>query len=125
MSLVVKPQGKWGMHVQQAAPEDAAAVIMFFQRLYSETDFMLFEPGEAVPSENEQAQRIEHATKTESGAMFLFETDNQIIGACFGTRGIAKRTCHSLHVVGVLRAWVGRGIGNKKNGDVGNTLFLL
>lgn len=113
------------MQVREATPEDAAAVIAFFQRLYSETSFMLFEPGEAVPSENEQAQRIEHATKTESGTMFLFETDNQIIGACFGTRGMAKRTCHLLHVVGVLRAWVGRGIGNKKTGDMGNTLFVL
>ena len=100
------------MHIREATIEDAAAVIAFFQKLYSETNFMLFEPGEAVPSENEQTQQIERATRTESGAMYLCETEHQIIGACFGTQGFAKRTRHSLHiVVGVLQAWVGQGVG--------------
>ena len=44
--------------------------------------------------------------------MFVCETDGQLIGAVFGTRGVARRTRHSLYVViGVLQAWIGRGVG--------------
>jgi len=51
-------------------------------------------------------------SRSDSGAMFVCETDNELIGVVFGNRGIARRTRHSLYVViGVLQAWVGQGVG--------------
>lgn len=88
------------MHIRTATIEDAAAVVAFFQKLYAETRFMLFEPGEAVPTVSEQAQRIQRGIETTSGTMLLCEADNQLIGVCYGTRGIAKRTRHSLYIEG-------------------------
>jgi len=100
------------MHIRTATIEDAAAVVAFFQQLYAESHFMLFEPGEAVPTISEQAQRIQRGIETTSGTMLLCEADNQLIGVCYGTRGIAKRTRHSLYIVlGVLQAWSGQGVG--------------
>ena len=99
-------------HVREALCSDSARLIAFFKRLYSETDFMLFEPGEFTLTEEEQARRIEQMAKSQSGAMFVCEIDGDIIGVCFGNRGIARRTRHSVHVViGVLRAWTGGGVG--------------
>lgn len=100
------------MHMRAATGEDAAAVVAFFQQLYAETRFMLYEPGEAVPTVEEQAQRIQRAIATNSGTMLLCEADQQLIGACYGMRGSAKRSHHSLYVVlGVLQAWNGQGVG--------------
>jgi RimJ/RimL family protein N-acetyltransferase len=98
--------------VREAIPSDSARLIGFFQKLYSETNFMLFEPSEFTVTEEQQARRIEELSKSDAGVMFVCEADDQLIGVVFGNRGIARRTRHSLYVViGVLQAWVGRGVG--------------
>lgn len=100
------------MHVRKAVPGDSAKLVAFFRTLYSETNFMLYESGEVTLNEEQQARRIEEMSRSESGAMFVCETNDVLIGAVFGNRGIARRTRHSLYVViGVLQAWVGRGVG--------------
>jgi GNAT superfamily N-acetyltransferase len=100
------------MRVREAIPSDSARLVPFFRTLYSETNFMLFEPDEVTVTEEQQARRIEEMSRSDSGAMFVCEIDNELIGVVFGNRGIARRTRHSLYVViGVLQAWVGRGVG--------------
>lgn len=100
------------MRVREAIPSDSARLVALFRALYSETNFMLFEPDEFTATEEQQARRIEEMSRSASGVMFVCETDNELIGAVFGNRGIARRTRHSLYVViGVLQAWVGRGVG--------------
>lgn len=100
------------MRVREAIPIDSARLVAFFRTLYSETNFMLFEPNEFTVTEEQQARRIEEMSRSDSGAMFVCEADNELIGVVFGNRGIARRTRHSLYVViGVLQAWVGRGVG--------------
>jgi len=100
------------MLVREARASDAAGLIAFFRTLYSETKFMLLEPDEFTVNEEQQARRIEEMSRSESGVMFVCEMDGELIGAVFGTRGVARRTRHSLYVViGVLQAWIGRGVG--------------
>ena len=73
---------------------------------------MLFEQDEFTVTEEEQALRIAEASRSESGVIFVCEVDDDLVGVVFGNRGVARRTRHSLYVViGVLQAWVGRGIG--------------
>ena len=44
--------------------------------------------------------------------MFLCEEDKTLVGFVAGRRGVGRRQAHSIYiVVGVLQAWVGRGIG--------------
>lgn len=100
------------MRVREAIPSDSAKLVPFFRTLYSETNFMLLEPDEFAVTEEQQARRIEEMSRSESGVVFVCETDNELIGVVFGNRGIARRTRHSLYVViGVLQAWTGRGVG--------------
>ena len=100
------------MLVREAISSDSARLVAFFRTLYSETNFLLLEPNEFTVTEEQQARRIEEMSRSDSGAMFVCETDNELIGVVFGNRGIARRTRHSLYVViGVLQAWVGRGVG--------------
>jgi RimJ/RimL family protein N-acetyltransferase len=100
------------VRIREAEPRDAAALITLFEKLYAETDFLLYEPGEWTSTEAEQARHLEESSRTGGRATFVCEADGELIGVTFGNRGSARRTRHSLHIViGVLQAWVGRGIG--------------
>jgi len=100
------------MRVREAIPSDSARLVAFFRTLYSETDYMLFEPGEFTVTEEQQARRLEEMSRSESGVTFVCETGGELIGVVFGNRGIARRTRHSLYIViGVLQSWVGQGVG--------------
>ena len=113
MASLSRLQSAGNMHIREAQPEDASAVIALFEKLYTETKFLLFEPGEATVSEEQYAQRIEQSATTEIGVMFLAEVQRELIAACFGNRGVAKRNRHSLFLVmGVLHSYSGNGVGN-------------
>jgi RimJ/RimL family protein N-acetyltransferase len=100
------------VHVRQARPDDAAAILKLFQAIHAETSFMLFEPDEWKPSVEEQARRIKLGAKTGAAIFLVAEADGVLAGGAFGTRGIARRSYHALHIViGVLQAWSGRGAG--------------
>jgi ribosomal protein S18 acetylase RimI-like enzyme len=44
--------------------------------------------------------------------MFPCEENRQLIGFVAGRRGVGHRQAHSIYIaIGVLQAWVGRGIG--------------
>lgn len=100
------------MHIREAIPTDAAAVIALFDKLYGETNFLLYAPGEATPDEQEYARRIAEVAAKDKGVMFVAEADAELIGVIFGNRGTAKKSLHTLFLVmGVLQAWSGRGVG--------------
>ncbi len=102
------------MRVREAIPSDSARLVKFFQTLYSETDFMMLEPDEFAVTEAQQSDRMANMARLQSGVMFVIDVDDALIGVVFGNRGIARRTRHSLYVViGVLQAWVGRGVGRR------------
>jgi len=99
-------------HIREAMPEDAAAVVNLLQLLYSETDFLLYEPGESVPQVDQYAERIREVAKKENGVMFVAESSRDVVGVIFGNRGTAKKTRHSLFLVmGVRQSHWNQGVG--------------
>ena len=100
--------------VREATPDDAAASIALFERLYAETSFLLWEPGEAHVTVEEQARRIAQTAENDAGVTFCCEAGGELIGVAFGSRGAAKRRRHALHlVIGVVQAWTGKGVGRR------------
>ena len=100
------------MLIREAKVQDAPAFVALFDRVNSETTFMLFEPGESPTSVEHQSQIFEHWAKTDSGVVFVCEEDKELIGFVAGRRGVGRRQAHSIYIaMGVLQAWVGRGIG--------------
>lgn len=101
-----------GMPIREAQAEDASAVLALLEKLYCETQFLLFEPGEVAVSVEHYAQRITQSATTAAGVMLLGVAQDDLIAICFGNRGVARRNQHSLLIVmGVLQAYVGRGVG--------------
>jgi hypothetical protein len=84
------------MHIREVQSDDSARLIALLRTIYAETHFMLFEADEFTLTNEQQARRIEEIARTESGAMFVCETQDGLIGAIFGNRGFARRTRHSL-----------------------------
>jgi RimJ/RimL family protein N-acetyltransferase len=100
------------MRIRDATSEDAGSVIELFQRLYSETSFLLYDPGESVPPVEDFAKRIDDGRTRESFVILVAEDSDGLIGFITGGRGNAKRNRHSLFLVlGVLQAHWHRGVG--------------
>ncbi len=100
------------MTVREATPDDAARLVALLRTLHAETEFMFYEPGEYTGTEAQQASRIEAMSRAEAGVVFVCEADSELIGVVFGSRGIARRTRHSLSVaLGLRQSWVGQGVG--------------
>jgi len=97
--------------IREAKVQDAPAFVALFDRINSETTFMLFEHGESPTSVEQQCRILEHWAKTDSGIMFVCEEDKELIGFVAGRRGAGRRQAHLIYIaMGVLQAWVGHGI---------------
>ncbi len=102
------------MHIRESTPEDAAAFLDVFERINSETAFMLLEAGELQVSVEAQARQIEQAAASGSGVTMLSEIEGRLVGFAFGRRSPGRRQAHCLYMgIGVLQAYIGRGIGRQ------------
>lgn len=100
------------MRVRAAQPSDASLILALVERLYSETKFLLYEPGESNQSTEAYATRIEQNLTTKNQAMFVADVDEALVGVVFGIRGAARKNRHSmLLVIGVLRTYWGQKVG--------------
>jgi RimJ/RimL family protein N-acetyltransferase len=100
------------VHIREAKPDDATAIIELTERIYSETTFMLFEKGELTRSAETFAKHIEEGLRTKNQLTLIAETGNELVGVLFGNRGGARRNRHSLYlVIGVSKAYWRRGVG--------------
>jgi RimJ/RimL family protein N-acetyltransferase len=107
------------VRIRQATPDDAKAVISLLERLYSETHFLLYEPGELNHDVEQYARRMDDAGRKGSWVMFVAENSNGMVGVIFGNRGTAKRTRHSLLIgLGVLQASWNQGFGRSLLGAI-------
>lgn len=102
------------MQIREAVPDDAAAFLDLFERINSETDFMLLEAGELQVAVEAQARQIGETAASGSGVMVLSEIDGNLVGFAFARRYPGRRRAHALYIgIGVLQEWVGRGIGRR------------
>ena len=100
--------------IREAKPEDAAAYLSLYERINSETNFMLLEAGELQVSAADQAQYFQQSASAGSGVTMLAEAESQLVGLAFARRNFGRRQAHSLYIgIGVLQAWVGQGIGRQ------------
>jgi len=101
--------------IRQPKVEDALGFIQLMEVLDSETEFLLYEPGERMVSETEQRKRFAAAkNSTQQHTLLAFDNDNQqVVGFCGGRRGSVARTKHVVHLVIALRqSHCNQGIGS-------------
>jgi RimJ/RimL family protein N-acetyltransferase len=102
------------LRIRQSTPDDAQAVISLLERLYSETSFLLYEPGELTHDVEQYARRMDEAARKGNWVMFVAESGDCMVGVIFGNRAVPRRTRHSLLIgLAVLRASWNQGVGRR------------
>lgn len=104
------------LQIRTAVASDAAAFLDLWNALDTETEFMLFEPGERQATLDDQKSKL--AANEESDNVHLLvldDTKNQLIaGFCAGRRNPNFRDNHSLHIViGIRQHYTNQGWGRR------------
>lgn len=112
MGITVRNKSNIAMITRKVAPSDAESMIKLFNKLDSETTYMLFEPGERTITVKEQEKICKEFTASSNKVMFVAEHDSLIVGLIIGIGALFNRNKHSLYtVVGVEKKYWGKGIG--------------
>ena len=100
------------MKIREAIIGDESLLLDLFKLLDSETDHMLFEPGERRSSPEEQAKLIEQFSHSNSHLLLVCKGDRGISGFLGATGGQTSRNQHMINfAMGVNKADWGKGIG--------------
>ena len=98
--------------IRDALPEDAAALLLLRKAIFSETNFMLYSPGEYSASPEELSAQIAKINISGYSRSLLAEIDGTLIGFVGVTGSPIRRLRHSAQiVVGVLRSHWRQGVG--------------
>jgi len=107
-------QGTMETTLRRASESDAAGFLDLWDALDSETEFMLFEPGERKATLDAQKSRLANANASDNVQIYVVEDVKKglLAGFCAGSRTSNFRDRHSLHiVVGIRQAYTGRSFG--------------
>ena len=100
------------MQIREVQIEDAPLVSKMFQKLDTETRFMLLEPGERSTETESHKTFIEGILESPNRIMLVVEIDGEIVGFASANGGRWQRIKHSMHlVIGIAEAYWRRGIG--------------
>lgn len=102
------------MQIRHVKLEDAVQLCQLIQQVESDSEYMLFEPGERKITVEQMQTRI-RSMKTESHSeIFTAELDGKLIGYLMAIGGSSKRTRHTVYlVIGVLTSHRGHGVGTR------------
>ena len=100
------------MIIREAKPCDAESIVKLFNKLDSETEYMLFEPGERKTTVQEQEKICKEFAESDNKIMFIVQNDSSVVGFVVGIGGLFIRNRHSLYtVVGIEKKYWGQGLG--------------
>ncbi len=100
--------------IRYIKPSDAEALANLINQVESESEYMLFEPGERRTTPEAQQKRIEAIKKEDHSTIIVAEKDSRLIGFLMAMGGSARRNSHSAYlVVGIARGHRGQGVGTK------------
>jgi len=91
--------------------KDAESFLYMLRQLDSETDFMMYEPGERKTTVDEIKSVIQNAYSSNS-LILVAEENGKLVGFLSAERGFANKIKHSAYIViGLLKNYRGRKIG--------------
>jgi len=100
--------------IRQAQINDAEPFVELMNTLDSETEYLLFEPGERQLTVEEQRRRLERDIDSNNRHILVAENSNTkiLLGFCGGSRGIFQREQHIVNLaIAVRQEYSSQGIG--------------
>ena len=102
------------MLIREITVDDAQRFLILSKKLYEETKFMLYEPGERHIGVEEQRRYIEAVREAKNQTILVAEESDELIGFITALGRPYKRKRHAAHVVvGILQKYAHQGIGTK------------
>ena len=100
------------VQIRDVLPDEGAKLLELRLQLFSESDFLLYGPGEYSITPTEISAQIEKASKFPNSRALIAETEGSFVGFLSATGSPVPRIRHSAHLaLGVARSWWGRGVG--------------
>lgn len=102
------------MEIGPAKESDAAKLLLLYDALDAETEFMFFEPGERQTSVEKIQSRIRGAVNSDAVAMYVARDEGLVAGFSAGISNPGERNKHVANVViGVRSSHWGQGVGRE------------
>lgn len=100
--------------VRRAVETDAPSLIALRKRLFEETSYMLWEPGEFNQTEDDERARITRLNRQSNSLILLAEAGKQLVGALSATGDERNQLRHTAVLsVGVVKSHWSQGIGSR------------
>lgn len=100
--------------IRRALETDAPSLIDLRRRLFEETRFMLWEPGEFKQTEDDERARIIHLNQQPNSVILLAEVGMQLVGVLSAAGDDRKQLRHTALIsIGVVKSHSSQGIGSR------------
>src|SRR3977135_4438422 len=108
------------VRIRDVVPQDAEKLLAFRQKLFGETDFMLYGPGEYSATVGEVASQVDRMSHVPTSRSLIAEHYDKFVGFLGIIGSPVPRLRHSVHLaLGVLREWWSHGVAT----DLMNEVF--
>ncbi|MBH9580813.1 GNAT family N-acetyltransferase [Staphylococcus felis] len=98
--------------IREIRIKDVQALISLMQQVFEASEYMLYDPGEYIPSLERATSKIEKVITSPHLAILVAEDNDQLVGYLTIKTTPLKRIKHTAKIsMGVLQAFQKRGIG--------------
>lgn len=101
-------------NIREFSETDASAFRDLLQKLYLETEFTFYEPGEKIYSIEEQAEIIRKINSKKNSLIVAAFSEDRPVAYLYASGGESNRTRHSVSLaIGVLKNYWDQGYGKE------------
>lgn len=98
--------------IREISIKDVENFISLLSQIYDESEFTLYNPGEYLPTISSASQHLEKYITSPTKAIYVAESDEQLVGYVFVNTETYERTQHEAVVyLGVREYYQHQGIG--------------
>ncbi|WAE41446.1 GNAT family N-acetyltransferase [Staphylococcus pasteuri] len=98
--------------IREISIKDVDNFIELLTKIYDESEFTFYNPGEYAPTTSEVIKRLEDYITSSSKAIYVAESDEQLVGYAFVGTETYERTRHEAIIyLGVKKLYQQHGVG--------------
>lgn len=98
--------------IREIGINDIDSFVKLLTTIYDESDYLIYNPGEYAPSNNDAIANLEHYITSPSNAIYVAENNDELVGFAIVTTGNFEHTRHeAIFSMGVIRHYREKGLG--------------
>lgn len=98
--------------IREISIQDVDAFIKLLSSIYDDAKYLVYNPGEYIPSQSTEISNIEHFITSPTNTIFVAESNNELVGyATVQTESLARARHEVQFTMGVVRYFRDKGLG--------------